>query len=383
MSSLDTTIADSSHDITSDAEPDTGLQIEQEEQADNITDPFDPEEIKIRTVPILIEQLVSRIKHQEIDLTPEFQRLRGLWDNERKSRLIESLLLRIPIPLFYVAAKENDDWSVVDGLQRMSTIDDYVNGRFALERLQYLASFTGLKYDALPRTMQRRISETQLIVNVIEPGTPPQVMFNIFLRINTGGMTLNGQEIRHAMYSGPVRAFLRELADSNEFLRATDYSIRKLRMADRECVLRFLAFRIFAPEGYSASDLDSYLSSAMQAINSLSPDQRDALADDFKRAMIAAYGIFGNDAFRKRTSQNDNRRPVSRALFEVWSVHLARCSPSQLNTIVENRNEVRQRFVRLLTEDADFERAISYSTGVPARIRKRFSAIDQLLKDFN
>ncbi len=381
MYSSDPTLTDSPYAPDSDAEQDTGLQIEEDDQLEIITDPFDPEQIKVRTVNILIEQLVSRIKHKEIDLTPEFQRLRGIWNNERKSRLIESLLLRIPIPVFYVAAKENEDWLVVDGLQRMSTVDDFVNGQFALEKLQYLVSFNGLRHSALPRVMQRRITETQLIVNVIEPGTPPEVMFNIFLRINTGGMTLNGQEIRHALHSGPVRTFLRELAESDEFLNATDYSIRRLRMADRECVLRFLAFRISPPEEYSANDLDSYLSNTMKTINSMDNKQRDALAYDFKKAMVAAYDIFGTDAFRKRTDQNDYRKPISRALFEVWSVHLARYSPAQLSMIVHRREEVKRRFVELLNYDLNFDRAISYSTGVRMRIHKRFSAIGDLLKE--
>ena len=381
MSSAETKMADSSYAADSQAEPDTGLQPEPEEQTQNITDPFDPEQINVRTVNIVIGQLVSRIRHNEINLTPEFQRLRGIWGNERKSRLIESLLLRIPIPVFYVAAKENDDWTVVDGLQRMSTVDDYVNDRFSLNRLEYLISFDGLTYDALPRPMQRRISETQLIVNVIEPGTPPEVMFNIFLRINTGGMILNGQEIRHALHSGPVRAFLKELAVSEEFLTATDHSIKQLRMADRECVLRFLAFRISPPETYSANDLDSCLSTAMKTINNMSDHERYKLATDFKKAMKAAYDIFGDDAFRKRTHHGDYRRPVSRALFEVWSVHLARYSMNQINTIVDKREQIKEGFIRLLNDDPDFDRAISYSTGVPRQVHKRFSAIGQLLED--
>ena len=380
MSNLDPIIIDSSYFPDYDTDQDSGLQPEQDDQPGNITDPFDPEQIKVRTVTILIEQLVSRIKYNEIDLTPDFQRLRGIWNHERKSRLIESLLLRIPIPVFYVSGQENEDWSVVDGLQRMSTIDDFVNDHFALDKLQYLVSFNGLTHNALPRAMQRRISETQLIVNVIEPGTPPEVMFNIFLRINTGGMILNGQEIRHAQYRGPIREFLKDLAESDEFLRATDNTIRPLRMADRECVLRFLAFRISPPEEYPGSDLDSYLSNTMKTINSMDSKQRDTLSNDFKKAMVAAYDIFGTDAFRKRTDWHENRKPISRALFEVWSVHLTRYSPAQLSTIVNKREEVRQRFVELLNTDPDFDRAISYSTGVPMRIAKRFSAIGELLK---
>ena len=93
-------------------EPESGVETEQEDPQDKITDPFDPEQIKIRTVNIVVEQLVSRIGYDEIDLAPDFQRLRGIWNSERKSRLIESLLLRIPIPVFYVAANKSDHWAV-------------------------------------------------------------------------------------------------------------------------------------------------------------------------------------------------------------------------------------------------------------------------------
>src|SRR5277367_4407318 len=91
------------------------------------------------------------------------------------------------------------------------------------------------------------------------PGTPEEVMFNIFRRINTGGLTLNGQEIRHALHKGPVRGFLKTLAASDEFQRATDYSVKTERMADRECVLRFMAFHIDPWEEYASNDLDGYL----------------------------------------------------------------------------------------------------------------------------
>ena len=385
MSSLEIDTTDSFHtsEITDDSEvfdPETGLEKEPND-SNQITDPFDPEQIKIRTATVLIEHLVTRIKYEEIDLTPDFQRLRGIWNSERKSRLIESLLLRIPIPVFYVASQENDDWSVVDGLQRMSTIFDFVSDKFGLEKLQYLTSFENLKHSQLPRPMQRRISETQLIVNVIDPGTPPEVMFNIFLRINTGGLTLNGQEIRHAMHRGPVRDFLQRLAESQSFLQATDHSVRPTRMADRECVLRFLAFYLSSPDQYSDSDLDSYLAGTMKAINRMNDSQRAEIEKAFDKAMKAAYAIFGDDAFRKRSHWDHNRRAVSRALFEVWSVHLARLDSAQIATVLAGKEKVKEKFMELMNIDSDFDRAISYSTGGPQRVHKRFDAVKELLEE--
>ena len=361
-------------------EQEDGVEVERDDpELGTIERPFDPSKIKVRTIPVVVEQLMSRIKHGEIDLAPDFQRMSGIWKPAYKSRLIESLLLRIPIPVFYVAADEQESWAVVDGVQRMSTIRDYVLGRFPLTGLEYREEFNGKRHDELPRPMQRRISETQLVVNVIEPGTPAEVMFNIFHRINTGGKPLNGQEIRHALNPGPVREYLKALAESDEFVTATDHSIGKDRMADRECVLRFLAFHIEPWETYASNSLDMHLAVTMKKINSMSADRRALVAADFKRAMEAAERIFGNDAFRKRRHQDGARSPVSRPLFEAWSVQLARCSPEQIDRLAARREEVGICFATLLKDDQEFENAISLATGMPQRIRKRFAAIRDLV----
>ena len=366
-------------------EPDEdGLEIERDEEEDDakaITRPFDPEKIKVRTIPLLVGQLVSRVKHREVDLAPDFQRLKDIWGPLEKSRLIESLLLRIPIPVFYVAADDNETWSVVDGLQRTSTIYDYVEGGFRLRGLEYLRKFDEHLYTELPRTMQRRISETQLTFNVIEPGTPEEVMFNIFRRINTGGAPLKGQEIRNALHGGDVRNYLKELAESEDFLIATCGSISPKRMADRECVLRFLAFYIDPWESYSANDLDGFLGEAMEKVNRMSKEDRQELATDFGRAMNAAHKIFEQGAFRKRRNQQARRTPVSKALFETWSVGLARRSDSEIGDLVRKRSIVVRKSVSLLNEDKNFDVAISYGTGTPSRVRKRFRAIDNLIKE--
>jgi hypothetical protein len=363
-------------------EEDGSVEIEKDDPAVLIDRPFDPEKIKVKTMAVVVNQIVSRIGHDEIDLAPDFQRLRGVWDAQRKSRLIESLLLRIPLPVFYVAADAQDNWAVVDGLQRMSTIFEYVNDEYNLNRLEYLTTLEGKNFSALPRPMQRRIDETQLVVNVIEQGTPEEVMFNIFSRINTGGMRLNGQEIRHAMHKGPVRDYVKTLAQRQEFLIATDYSVKSLRMSDRECVLRFLAFYIEPWEQYNANDLDGFLGKSMQKLNHMKQSERQELEDRFVKAMNAAAAIFGDDAFRKRYRTYAARNPVSKALFEAWSVQLARCNLSQLETLAKSRDALRASFIELMNDDRAFDVSISYSTGVPQRVQKRFSSIKGLVERF-
>ena len=331
-------------------EDDNGVEVEVEDPNVKNAHPFNPEKIRVRTVNTTVELLVSRIRNNEIDLEPDFQRSL-VWTPEQQCRLIESLLLRIPIPVFYMASDEEENWLVVDGVQRMFTIFHYVTDEYPLNHLEYLDQFNGKTYGELPRPMQRRISETELVVNIVEPSTPEDVMFNIFRRINTSGMTLNGQEIRNALHPGPVRAFLKSLARSEEFLRATDYSIRHIRMADRECVLRFLAFHIDSWKGYDTNDLDGYLSQTMTKMNAMTLAQRSVLSEDFKKAMRTAYDIFGAEAFRKPANETNLRRyPVSKALFEVWSVELARRSPQEVDRLVEMREELMNRFIALMNQ---------------------------------
>lgn len=361
-----------------DVEPNSGVEEEREDPDAAIKEPFDPSKIKVRTLPVLVDQLVERIRHDEIDLAPDFQRMRGIWKPVNKSRLIESLLLRIPIPVFYVAADIDDNWEVVDGVQRMSTLYDYVTDQFALGGLEYRVEFNGKRFGQLPRVMQRRIRETQLVVNVIEPGTPPEVMFNIFSRINTGGMKLNAQEIRHALHPGPVRDFLKTLANSDAFTEATNRSIKPDRMIDRECVLRFLAFHIEHWEKYKSRSLDGYLTGIMKRINAMTPSERDLLRADFEKAMLAAKRIFGRKAFR---NVRNERARINKPLLEAWGVQLARCSPREIDQLVAHRTDILER-LELLLQDPDFDKSISQSTAMPQRIRKRFTAVRDLVQEF-
>ena len=357
-----------------------GFEVEKEDQDLPIEHPFDPEKISIATKSPTIDLIVSRIKENEIDLEPDFQR-EHMWDRVRKSRLIESLLLRIPIPAFYVAADNEDRWQIVDGVQRLSSIDGYIRSEFPLRNLQYLGGFEGKLYKNLPRAMQRRIRETELVVNVISPTTPVEVMFNIFLRINTGGVRLNSQEIRNALTPAHVRDYLKQLAQSEEFLRATENSIRTNRMADRECVLRFLAFHMESWSNYSTSttDLNTYLTNAMTKLSGLKPDGLNQFAGDFKKSMDAGFHIFGPDAFRRRSIDN-SRGPVNKALLEAWGVALANCSPEQIDVLVCRQDAIKEKSVRLMTEDSDFVNAISYSTGNQKRVEKRFTAVEHLVR---
>ncbi|WP_375311067.1 DUF262 domain-containing protein [Bradyrhizobium sp. A5] len=362
----------------------TALGVEEErlDQGWIIDKPFDPDKIKVTTERKTIDLIIRRIDHGEVDLAPEFQRRARVWHPRRKSQLIESLLLRIPLPVFYVAANQRDDWAVVDGLQRLTTIFDFMKGVFPLTGLEYLDALDGLTFGRLDRSMQRRIEETELVINVIQPGTPEEVMINIFKRINTGGTPLTGQEIRNALHKGPVREFLRGLADSAEFKSATDNRVRDERMDAQEMVLRFLAFRITPWTEYKVNDLDAFLNDAMLQLNAMPQEGRDRLGMEFRRAMKAATSIFEGDAFRKPRILGGGRNPVSKPLFEAWSVNLACLNDNAISRLVEQRQAVRDGFQALVRDDPEFVIAISYSTGVPRRVSTRFGEVGRLVHQF-
>lgn len=346
----------------------------------DLTHPFDPSKIRVTTEPRTIDLLFRRINHGEIDLAPAFQRRARLWKPNRKGQLIESILLRIPLPVFYVAATEDDLWSVVDGLQRITTIHDFLSDAFALSGLEYLHQLEGLCFSKLPRPMQRRIEETSLVLNIIQPGTPDEVMINIFKRLNTGGLPLTGQEIRNALYKGPVRQYLADMVATTEFKRATDGRVSDDRMDAQECVLRFSAFYLNNWRDYDRNDLDAFLSEAMRQLNTIGMVKLEEISDHFAIAMDAAFKIFGRDAFRKRYYEHDDRKPVSKALFEAWSVNLASLQPDELSRLTAKSEDVRSAFQELMRKDSFFDTSISSSTGTKQRVHKRFEAIDALIK---
>ena len=364
-------------------ESDDGVEPESIEGWDSpvpsIQDPFDPTTISIDTKFPVVHLIIKRIAEHEIDLNPDFQRNPGIWDTTRQSRLIESLLLRIPIPVFYMAADRDDKWRVVDGLQRLDTLKSFIHDNsLQLRGLEYLKQFEGLSYADLPRAMQRRIDETQLSCHIIQPGTPPEVMYNVFKRINTGGRPLSPQEIRHALNPGQAREFINAMARDEAFLRATGGSISPRRMADRECVLRFVAFhqRFDAYKG----KLDDFLVQMMRSLNSDMDDStRTLLRRDFRCAMHSATALFGADAFRKpRREQVSQKSPINKPLFESWSVNLARLDDSERQRLTERRKAVGEGFDRLM-HDERFVESISAGTQWKRQVDTRFRRIQDLL----
>ncbi len=359
----------------------TGVEPEDLIGEERVTDPFNPALIRFSTRPMTIDELLGRVELNELDLHPRFQRKDGIWTKGAKSRLIESLLLRIPLPAFYVSATDDDKWLIVDGLQRLTTLKSFIlDNTLRLCELEFFSSFIGKTYADLPRPMQRRINDTQVTVYLIERGTPPDIKFDVFKRINTGWLPLSAQEIRHALKQGRATEILIQLAASAEFKKAVDNGIRDDRMADRECVLRSLAFTLVPYIEYKSKEFDSFLNDCMKTLNAMSDHEIEQLRQRFLKAMVAAWAIFGTDAFRKRYKIGASRFPINKALFESWSVNLGQLSEEQIHILIERKNMLQERFIDLMNT-RDFNEAISQGTSDIKKVHNRFKLVQQLIEE--
>jgi len=343
--------------------------------------PFDPTKINIETKTPSLDTLIKRIERKSIqmDTTTYFQRQDDLWDAVKQSRLIESILIRFPLPAFFFDASDDNNWLVVDGLQRLSSVRNFcVTKTLRLTKLEFLTQLNGKTFDELSGDLQRIIEEAQVVIYKIMPGTPTDVKFNIFKRINTGGLVLEPQEIRHALFQGKPAEFIAELGRNEAFLQATDWRIKTHRMLDRDFANRFLAFYLFGYETYTP-DLDTFMSKAMASIYKMSQQELDKITYDYTEAMRTAYDIFQEETFRKIYTDYKRLPPINKALFDAIATQFALLSSSERAALVEKRDEFKQALYGLLNEDDYFFTSVTSSTGDRNRVIHRHSQMKNLI----
>lgn len=314
--------------------------------------PFDPSKIDITMKPLTLDALLKRIHNGEIEFDTSFQRKAGLWNKGQKSQLIESIFLRIPLPAFYFDASDDGLWLIIDGLQRVSALREFVVEKtLELEEMEFFPELNGCNYDQLPRAFQRRIDETVINVYLVNPSTPLNVKFNIFKRINTGGLELAPQEIRNALFQGNATVFLQECAGLDSFLIATDGSVKSERMLDREFVLRYISFCYLDLKKYTGN-IDEFLNEGMKYLNSIADDLLQTIQSEFTYVMESMHFIMGRNAFRK-ICRDGRRRPINKAIFESWCYVIKNLSKEQVEHLVCHRDVVQVKYMDLC-ENSDY-----------------------------
>lgn len=370
----------------------TGIDIS-ESEVNGEENPFNPEDIKVHAKQFSLRLITDMIDEGDLDLSPDFQR-NFVWDNYQKSRLIESILLRIPLPMFYFSEDNQGRITVVDGQQRLTTIKDFMDNKFALTHLEYLSASCGGRYysnsgnkKGLEPKYSRWFKQTQFSVNVIDPSSPSKVKFDIFRRINTGGKALNNQEIRNCIANKTLRTVLGKMVESDEFKKATDYSVTSKRMLDQELALRFLLFSRLKEkdgniEGYNGY-MDPSLDELTEELGKYKEHELENYILAFSKAMINADYLLGSKyAFRKirlyDIGPNVKKQLINKALFVVLSVLLSDYEPDIIKTY-NNKNSLLEPLATLINDDEYLLKSLTYGTNGWNKIVYVYGAISDLI----
>jgi len=366
------------------------IEIEQDIEIDeigstsdlSITNPFSTKDIKITHATIALSSLLKRLEYDEIDLNPDFQRHANLWTRGKMSRLIESVLLKLPLPVFYFDVSNPDKWIVVDGLQRLSALKKFVvDKQLKLYDLEFLTDLDGKMYDDLDRSLKRVIDETQIITYQIEAQTPKEVRYSIFNRINTGGLSLNAQEIRQALnQKGKGVPFLEDVANNKKFKKIVGISSQ--RMSDRELVLRFMAFKLTRFQNSKVNDISSFLDSAMEKLDAIKEENYlNNLKEEFIKSLEYSEAILGeNHRFSRSIGLTENTNTLNKSLFDVISVCFSEITEQE--KFLERKDIFIEKFKELLKDDnGDFSTSITKGTSSRGAVETRFKIMQELINE--
>lgn len=293
-------------------------------------------------------------KDKRIILDSEFQR-EDVWKNDRKSELIESVLMGLPLPIFYFNQDKYGRLIVVDGRQRLTALFEYMDDVYPLTKLKILPTLNNFKFSQLPPQLIGRLEDYQIQAHVILPPTPERIKFDIFDRVNRGGMQLNKQEIRNALYQGEATKLLKRIVESEAFRKATGNAfLNEKRMKDKYLITRFLTFVLYCKNKLEddegniyvyRDDIDDFLGRGMDAMNKIGKGnihEIEVLENLVKDNLEKSFFYLGEDAFRLK--QEGKRSPINMNVFEAVMFMLIPLPKDDSQV----KSQVREEYIRLI-----------------------------------
>jgi len=348
----------------------------------------------------LLPQVTDFVKERKwLNLRPEYQR-RLVWDVDKKSRFIESLLMNIPVPPIFLYETDLNRYEVMDGQQRLNSILEFYNNDLVLRGLDTWSVLNGRTYSRCPPGIQRGLDRRRISANVLlaenirDPKHADFIRRTVFERLNTGGLQLNHQELRNSLYSGPLNDLLIELAGERLFNQiwgippyedhyrkdegyiGPELAANKLfkRMKDCEIILRFLAFRHADQiKGSVRNILDTYMKENQDAV----PQEINALRGAFRNSLRIAYAIFGEHTFRIRVK---GAWQLSQPLFDAVMVaveSLVKCE----GKLVANKKQIEASLAKQTKKKAVYEIIVGKPNTAVA-VKERIAIVRNLMGQF-
>jgi len=321
----------------------------------------------IRSEHRTVRDVLHRIKQSYYIMNPDFQR-DFIWDEGKQSKLIESVIMRIPLPVFYLAENDLGEMIVVDGLQRLSTFDRFVHDKLRL-KLPDRKDINRKNFSELPPKFQNRVEDCNLILYTMDSKIPEAARLDIFDRVNSG-IPLSRQQMRNCLYMGKATQFLKKEASSDPFKTATGESLDSKTMRDREFINRFCAFQIIGYENYKG-DMDDFLAKVLGKMNEMELNELEELTNQFHTGLNNNFFLFKQNAFRKHENGQTRRGVLNASLWDVMCTGLSHFDTS---TIRSHSEDLRKKFYALL-EDEIFDNSISISTNSTKQVTTRFNMV--------
>lgn len=324
---------------------------------------------------------------KQLVLDVNFQR-NTVWKYKQKCELIESILMGLPLPIFYFKQQNNSTYVVVDGKQRLSTLFDFLNNKFALRSLKILTFLNGKKFKDLVGDLgiyQSQIEDYQVYSHVILPPTPDKIIFDIFDRVNRGGTQLNKQEIRNALYHGRGLNMIASVAKSEEFMKATRIEHKKdTRMKGSYLLTRFLAFYLLfngllvkEDQKYVyTGDIDDLIEITLLQLNKTSIENLEELENLTIASLSLSNKILGRGAFRKELNES---KPINMNIFETTVYFMTMLVKSKKDIVYDKiENSLSQ-----IICNSTFLNYIGNSRDNITNVYGRFKMMENLFKEIN
>lgn len=365
---------------------DTDNQIELESEGDQAealaADRGEERKIFTSSSDPTIKDLHDRYKDGELSLQPDFQR-QFVWDATRSSRLIESVLLGVPLPIIYLAEEPNGNESVIDGQQRLTSFFEFLDGTMKLSGLRVRETLNGMKFSQLPKEAQSIIKKTSLRAITIKRESDKDLKFEIFERLNSGSVALNDQELRNCIYRGPYIKLLKELSEDSDFRKLLNFSGPDKRMRDVELTLRFAAFYQTTYLNYSPP-MKTFMNSNMEKHQYLSLNDQDDVRQAFKKSCQLVFSLLGEHAFKRfyrGSGDNVNGRwepkKINSSLYDVLMFGFTAYEKPQ---IYSRLDAIREAFIDLMANNDVFISVIELSTSSKQAVETRFDIWRSVLK---
>ncbi len=327
----------------------------------------------IRRETRTVHDVIRRIDQGGYVMDPDFQR-DFIWPTDKQSKLIESVIMRIPLPVFYMAEDDEGRMVIVDGLQRLSTFHRFLKDELSLN-LPDREELHRKRFSDLSSKLENRVEDCNLIFYIIDSKVPERARLDIFERVN-GGVPLTRQQMRNCLFMGQATRFLKEESKSEVFLKATGESLKVQSMRDREFVNRFCAFQLLDLDDYRG-DMDDFLARCLRKMNMMEESELSLLADQFHSALENNFILFGGQAFRKHRPEQESRGIINASFWDVMSTGLSRYTREHVQEYADHLRGA----IHDLLKDEEFNRAITYGPNDARKVRTRFRMTNDMFKE--